>query len=202
MSRPCGPCGSEKRNEIDRSLLEMEANGETYCSISRKFGFTEDALSRHKANHLQQDQKAASADVSRATHVTPETKAEVKETPDRLQGYTLGHNPVLLRADDGIIFSAYELRNTLARLIKTNDRLAAGQIAKLEEFLSRLREAKAGLKAANKAQNTTAARDFREMYLDLEGELLVFIDAVQNGSGEVEGEAETTAPRASYVITC
>lgn len=55
MPRPCGPCGDKRRNELDRRLLEMDLSGETFRGISREFGYSEDALSRHKANHLKCD---------------------------------------------------------------------------------------------------------------------------------------------------
>ena len=55
MPRPCGPCSDKARNEIDRRLLEMEISGETFRRISREFGYSEDALARHKSNHLTVD---------------------------------------------------------------------------------------------------------------------------------------------------
>lgn len=55
MSRKCGPCGDKQRNELDRRLLEMGISYETYRTISRDFGYSVDALKRHKANHLSVD---------------------------------------------------------------------------------------------------------------------------------------------------
>jgi hypothetical protein len=55
MPRPCGPCQEKRRNEMDKRLLEMDISGETFRGISREFCYSEDALSRHKANHLSKD---------------------------------------------------------------------------------------------------------------------------------------------------
>ncbi len=52
MPRPCGPCGDKRRNELDRSLLEMDITGETFRVISREFAYHVDALRRHKEHHL------------------------------------------------------------------------------------------------------------------------------------------------------
>ena len=52
MARPCGPCQDKRRNELDRRLLEMDLTGETYVSISREWGYSEDSLRRHKTNHI------------------------------------------------------------------------------------------------------------------------------------------------------
>jgi transposase-like protein len=54
MSRPCSICESKARNEIDRYLLEMSLSGATIRGIARKFGVSEDALARHRDNHLQE----------------------------------------------------------------------------------------------------------------------------------------------------
>ena len=55
MARPCGPCQDERRNELDRRLLEMDLTGETYRSISQDCPYSEDALRRHKTNHIIAD---------------------------------------------------------------------------------------------------------------------------------------------------
>ena len=52
MARPCGPCQDDRRNELDRRLLEMDLTGETYRSISQDCPYSEDALRRHKTNHI------------------------------------------------------------------------------------------------------------------------------------------------------
>ena len=89
MPRPCGPCQDKRRNELDRRLLEMEISGETFRGISREFGYSEDALSRHKANHLTLDlsevkeametARAEALEEARQKELE-KTKAEVKET--------------------------------------------------------------------------------------------------------------------------
>lgn len=55
MARPCGPCQDKLRNELDRRLLEMDLTGETYRSISQDCPYSEDALRRHKTNHIIAD---------------------------------------------------------------------------------------------------------------------------------------------------
>ena len=55
MPRPCGPCQDKRRNELDRRLLEMDLTGETYRSISQDCPYSEDALRRHKTNHIAAD---------------------------------------------------------------------------------------------------------------------------------------------------
>ena len=55
MARPCGPCQDKRRNELDRRLLEMDLTGETYRSISQDCPYSEDALRRHKTNHIIAD---------------------------------------------------------------------------------------------------------------------------------------------------
>ncbi|RJE46817.1 hypothetical protein A7K50_12390 [Dehalobacter sp. MCB1] len=88
MPRPCGPCGDKRRNELDRRLLEMEISGETYRGISQDFGYSEDALRRHKLRHLIIDlseikQAKEEARVEAHEKVKAEeleqTKADVKE---------------------------------------------------------------------------------------------------------------------------
>jgi hypothetical protein len=72
MPRPCGPCHDSRRNELDRRLLEMEITGETYRGISREFGYSEDALARHKANHLLKE-------LSEVKQAKEEARAEALE---------------------------------------------------------------------------------------------------------------------------
>lgn len=55
MPRRCGPCGDPLRNELDRRILEIGLNGESYRKISQDFGYSEFALRRHRENHLSQD---------------------------------------------------------------------------------------------------------------------------------------------------
>ena len=52
MARPCGPCQDKRRNELDRRLLEMDLTGETIAGIAREWGYSEDSMRRHKANHV------------------------------------------------------------------------------------------------------------------------------------------------------
>ena len=52
MARPCGPCQDDRRNELDRRLLEMDLTGETIAGIAREWGYSEDSMRRHKANHV------------------------------------------------------------------------------------------------------------------------------------------------------
>lgn len=55
MPRSCSICESKTRNEIDRCLLEMPITHTTIRGISRKFQVSEDALGRHRDNHLSVD---------------------------------------------------------------------------------------------------------------------------------------------------
>ncbi len=89
MPRPCGPCSDKRRNELDRRLLEMEISGETFRGISREYGYSEDALSRHKANHLildlsevkqARDEARAEALEKVKAEELEQTKAEVKSS--------------------------------------------------------------------------------------------------------------------------
>lgn len=88
MPRPCGPCGDKRRNELDRRLLEMEISGETFRGISRDFGYSEDALRRHKLRHLiidlseiKQAKEAARAEAHEKVKAEEleQTKADVKD---------------------------------------------------------------------------------------------------------------------------
>jgi hypothetical protein len=81
MPRPCGPCSDKRRNELDRRLLEMDISGETFRGISREFGYSEDALSRHKANHLTLDIGAVKAAMEQARERELE-KVRQKELED------------------------------------------------------------------------------------------------------------------------
>jgi hypothetical protein len=55
MPRSCGPCTCETRNELDRRLLRMALSHKTYRGLSREFGYSEDALRRHRLRHLEVD---------------------------------------------------------------------------------------------------------------------------------------------------
>jgi hypothetical protein len=55
MGRSCGPCRYKARNELDSRLLKMDITGETYRGLSQIYGYSEDALSRHRMNHLKND---------------------------------------------------------------------------------------------------------------------------------------------------
>ncbi len=48
MPRSCTVCAHSQRQEIDRALLE----GITYRTIADRFGLSETALKRHKADHV------------------------------------------------------------------------------------------------------------------------------------------------------
>ena len=55
MSRPCGPCGDPRRNELDRRLLEKDISGESFRRIAADFDYSETALRRHLNEHLVVD---------------------------------------------------------------------------------------------------------------------------------------------------
>lgn len=56
MTRICTVCAHEKRGEIDNQLIQRVA----YRDISRHFGISKDALSRHVKVHLPEELKLAS----------------------------------------------------------------------------------------------------------------------------------------------
>jgi hypothetical protein len=69
MPRVCTICSHAQRSEIDRSLVD----GATYRTIADRFGLSETALKRHKAEHLP-------AKVAKAQEA-----AEVADADDLLQ---------------------------------------------------------------------------------------------------------------------
>lgn len=56
MAKPCSVCVSHKLARVDQSILK----GETLACISRKFGFSPDALGRHR-KHMRTAMKTAVA---------------------------------------------------------------------------------------------------------------------------------------------
>src|SRR5271157_3825462 len=79
--RPCGPCGDERRNELDRRLLEMDISGETFRGLSRIYGFHEDALRRHKDRHLAEPVADVLATMQQAREIALQ-EARNKELED------------------------------------------------------------------------------------------------------------------------
>jgi len=140
MPRPCGPCGDKRRNELDRRLLEMEITGETFRGLSREFGYSEDALSRHKSNHLV-------IDLSEAKQAIELAKVEAKEkTVEEAKSAMLegakekAMNSMSARLENAVNFldQLREIRNRAADLL---DQAESAQDMKASGvFLRELRE--------------------------------------------------------------
>lgn len=139
MPRPCGPCGDERRNEIDRRLLEMDLNGEAYRTIAHDFGFSVDSLKRHKANHLTVDLGDVRAEMERAK------KEALQEVHDKELAEAKIHaaNSMAARLNNATTFidQLQEIRNKAADLLDKSelagDTKAYGSPA---NFLKELRE--------------------------------------------------------------
>jgi len=136
MPRACGPCGDKRRNELDRRLLEMEISSETFRRISREFGYSEDALSRHKTNHLIVDLGNVKQAMEEARE---QALAEVrqKET-DEIEAEVKGSMAARLENAASFLDQLREVRREAAKLLdraETADDLKAAGV-----FLRELRE--------------------------------------------------------------
>lgn len=140
MPRSCGPCSDKRRNEIDQSLLKMEITHETYRTVSLDFGYSVDALKRHKTNHLIVDL----ADVHTILEDTRERvleeirDREMEETKQNIQLQAQDSMVGRLEAAQSFLDQLKEIRNKAAHLLdsaeEAKDLKAAGT------FLKELRE--------------------------------------------------------------
>lgn len=140
MPRPCGPCGDKRRNELDRSLLEMEITGETFRGLSREFGYSEDALSRHKSNHLVIDLSEAKQAVEKAKEEAKQREAEVAKAATLADLKEKAVNSMSARLENAANFldQLREIRDKAADLL---DQAESAQDMKASGvFLRELRE--------------------------------------------------------------
>ena len=84
MSRTCTVCRHQKRDEIDRALLE----GQTFRYLSEHFGCSETALFRHKKSHIPkalarireiEEEVGAATLFDRLREINDEARAILKE---------------------------------------------------------------------------------------------------------------------------
>lgn len=77
MARPCAICTHKHRAEIDKALVE----GMSFRNISRRYGMSIAAVSRHKAEHLPADilQAKQAGEVARADDLL----AQIRDLKDR-----------------------------------------------------------------------------------------------------------------------
>jgi len=136
MPRTCGPCGDKRRNELDRRLLEMEISGETFRVISREFGYSEDALSRHKTNHLILDLSEVNQAKNEARSVTLEKvkTEELAQTKANVAGSMAARLDNAANHLDRLQEVRREAANLLDRAETANDLRAASV------FIRELRE--------------------------------------------------------------
>jgi hypothetical protein len=128
MPRPCGPCGSKVRNELDRRLLEMEISHESYRTISHDFGYSVDALKRHKAKHLVIDlseikQVMEEARVEALEEVKARELEELKAKASKGMAARLDNAESYL---DKLNVALHEAADLLDKAKKANDLRAAG----------------------------------------------------------------------------
>lgn len=115
MPRPCGPCSDKKRYELDRRLLEMDISHESYRTISLDFGYSVDALKRHKANHLSADLAEIKQAMETARDEALE-KVKVKELQD-IQTEAKEGIAIRLKAAASYFDQLKELRDKAANLL-------------------------------------------------------------------------------------
>lgn len=140
MPRPCGPCGDKQRNELDRRLLEMEITGETFRGLSREFGYSEDALSRHRSNHLVIDLSEAKQAVEKAKEEAKQREAEVAKAATLADLKEKAVNSMSARLENAANFldQLREIRDKAADLL---DQAESAQDMKASGvFLRELRE--------------------------------------------------------------
>ena len=139
MPRPCGPCGDDRRNEIDRRLLEMDLNGEAYRTISHDFGYSVDSLKRHKANHLTVDLGDVRAEMERAKK---EALQEVHDKElDEIKANAAKGTKARLNSATSFFDQLQEIRNTAADLLDKAEEAADTKIyGSPSNYLRELRE--------------------------------------------------------------
>jgi hypothetical protein len=96
MSQTCTICRHERRDAIDRALLD----GESFRSISRRTGTSTTALHRHKGQHIPRMlvlSKAAGDELHAGT-LTERIRAINRETLEILREARASRNPVIALA--------------------------------------------------------------------------------------------------------
>lgn len=140
MPRPCGPCGDNRRNELDRRLLEMEINGETFRRISQDFGYSEYALRRHLNKHLIIDLAAAkqSKELARQKAIEETQAAELEKAKSDAEAAV--KDSMAARLDNAINYldQLRELRTKAASLLDAAE--SSGDLKSAASFLRELRE--------------------------------------------------------------
>lgn len=136
MPRSCGPCGDERRNELDRRLLKMEISGESFRKISQEFGYSEYALRRHKENHLTLDlAEVRQAKEEAKREALDEIKAKAREAAgeDIKEG-----TAARLENASNFLDQLKEVRHKAANLLDRAEK--AGDLKASGVFLRELRE--------------------------------------------------------------
>ncbi|MCK9229123.1 MAG: hypothetical protein M0Q23_01555 [Syntrophales bacterium] len=73
MAQACRVCNHDKRIELDRKILQ----GKSIASISREYGVSEDALYRHRDNHITR--QLATAMAQKELHRSMDLLGEIDE---------------------------------------------------------------------------------------------------------------------------
>jgi hypothetical protein len=114
----------------------MEITGETFRGLSREFGYSEDALSRHKANHLMVDLNDVRQTMAKAREET--LRAIKAEEMEEIKGKMKESMAARLENAASFLDQLREVRSKSASLLdqaeKAQDLRAAGT------FLKELRE--------------------------------------------------------------
>lgn len=136
MPRPCGPCGDNRRNELDRRLLEMEISRETFRAISRDFAYSEDALRRHRENHLAIQVADVHATMEQARE---KALAEAKERAlEEIKEEAADSMASRLQNAASFLDQLREVRNKAASFLDLAE--CAGDLRSAGMFLKELRE--------------------------------------------------------------
>jgi hypothetical protein len=112
MPRKCGICAHEKREEIDKALL----NGDTLRNIAQKHGVSLDMVNRHKKNHVAKRlAKAAEAkDVAAGGTLL-----------DQLDGLKVRAASILDKAEDaGTLHTAISAIREMRGIVETYARIS------------------------------------------------------------------------------
>jgi len=118
----------------------MEITGETFRGLSREFGYSEDALSRHKSNHLVIDLSEAKQAVEKAKEEAKQREAEVAKAATLADLKEKAVNSMSARLENAANFldQLREIRDKAADLL---DQAESAQDMKASGvFLRELRE--------------------------------------------------------------
>jgi flagellar biosynthesis chaperone FliJ len=114
----------------------MEITGETFRGLSREYGYSEDALARHKANHLTIDlsEVKAAKEEARAEALEKVKAEELKDVKDEVQEGTAAR----LENAANFLDQLREIRNRAANLLDQAE--ASQNMRAAGTFLRELRE--------------------------------------------------------------